>query len=139
MSISQQGQEELLPYNILTNSQTRILNALIENTSNFVSHDVRIDDDTSLYINQVVNNFNEYQPPNDSCPGLIPSNQIYHTLPIALPQDEANHGALNSNPFKTLDDIPAMDVWSGHLNFGVEFSKAQDRTKATPWIVCILI
>jgi hypothetical protein len=28
-----------------------------------------------------------------------------------------------------------MENWPGHLHFTVEFSKAQDKTKATPWIV----
>jgi hypothetical protein len=28
-----------------------------------------------------------------------------------------------------------MELWPGDQNFNVEFSKAQDKTKATPWIV----
>ncbi|EFX89004.1 hypothetical protein DAPPUDRAFT_304717 [Daphnia pulex] len=42
---------------------------------------------------------------------------------------------INTSPtFDISNGVPAMELWPGHLKFTVEFSKAQDKTKATPWI-----
>ena len=43
---------------------------------------------------------------------------------------------INTSPsFAIPNGVPAIELWPGDLNFTVEFSKAQDKTKATPWIV----
>ena len=57
--------------------------------------------------------------------------QPHNQLPVPLLQN--NLSASN------LHDIAGTDNWPGNLNYQIEFSKSQDKTKATPWIVSILV
>lgn len=52
--------------------------------------------------------------------------QPHNQLPVPLLQN--NLSASN------LHDIAGTDNWPGNLNYQIEFSKSQDKTKATPWI-----
>lgn len=45
----------------------------------------------------------------------------------------------NSHSASILHDIAGTDNWPGNLNYQIEFSKSQDKTKATPWIVSFFI
>ena len=38
----------------------------------------------------------------------------------------------------SLQGVPPMENWPGEYAYNVEFSRAQDKTKATPWVVSIL-
>merc|ERR1712071_648022 len=40
----------------------------------------------------------------------------------------------SSSSSSSLSGIPSIENWSGNLNYLVDFNRAQDRTKATPWI-----
>lgn len=40
----------------------------------------------------------------------------------------------SSSSSSSLSGVPPLENWSGNLNYHVEFNRAQDRTKATPWI-----
>ena len=45
------------------------------------------------------------------------------------------HTLHSSSSTSSINGVPAMDNWAGDLNFTAQFSQAQDKTKATPWIV----
>lgn len=39
----------------------------------------------------------------------------------------------------SLQGVPPMENWPGDFAYSVEFCKAQDKTKATPWVVSIIL
>ena len=38
-------------------------------------------------------------------------------------------------PVPTPNQVPSLQNWSGELNYHVEFNRAEDRARTTPWIV----
>lgn len=85
----------------------------------------------------------DFQQDSTSCvPLMPPPDQLYHVNHAAILQDVplSHQIHLNDSHFSNPNnEVPALETWPGPLNFNVEFSKAQDRTKATPWIVSYLI
>ena len=108
---------------IFTNSQTQVLESIIENSSNYVSHPNVPVDAVNTYIGNVTNNFSDF-----------PQHQL--TDPTAYNVNNCPGMPINTSPsFAIPNGVPAIELWPGDLNFTVEFSKAQDKTKAPPWIV----
>ncbi|KZS21755.1 putative Tumor protein p73 [Daphnia magna] len=116
-----------MPY-LLTNSQTqRIIENLVESPPPFIEDPV-LTVDTGNFMGHGTNTYNEF--PSHQLP-----EQAYHPNNDYVIHEEQSHIPVNTNSsFVSVSQIPAMELWPGHLNFTVEFSNTQDRTKATPWI-----
>jgi hypothetical protein len=98
------------------------LESIIENSSNYVSHPNVPVDAVNTYIGNVTDNFSDF-----------PQHQL---TPTAYNVNNCPGMPINTSPpFAIPNGVPAIELWPGDLNFTVEFSKAQDKTKATPWIV----
>ncbi|KAI9564864.1 hypothetical protein GHT06_008605 [Daphnia sinensis] len=114
------------PY-LLTNSQTqRIIANLMESPPPDIEDPVATVDNGSFMGHGTVfyNEFPQHQL----------ADQVYHPNSDYVMHEEQSHIPVNTNSsFVSGNEIPATELWPGHLNFTVEFSKAQDK-KATPWI-----
>lgn len=114
-----------------------IASIIVENdTNHYPGHYGAPIQEESLLINHAPT-FDDFQQQPILCPSLLPpTEQSYHNNQSSLLQDES-FATLQLSSFPNFNEVPAIDIWAGNLNFSVEISKAQDRTKATPWIVCI--
>ena len=118
---------------LFTNSQTQLLDSvLVSGDPTFVGQD-GVHPAIHPVETEIFNNVGNYA---DHAQSQIPTNQgqvddqLYHPgyfLPVqqTLPMQASS----------TQNEVPAMEMWPGHLNFEVEFGQSQDKTKATPWIV----
>jgi len=60
---------------------------------------------------------------------------VFTSIQNYPPQHQQTASAFHSSSSSSsLSGIPSLENWSGNLNYHVEFNRAQDRTKATPWI-----
>ena len=107
-----------------TNSQTQILDSIIGVQGLLPSdpnpHNNLYLDSSAPFINYHGSGLNVY-PTLNSCPVPLLQENV---LTPALPSLQLN-----------MNGIPSMENWAGEFNFQVEFNRAQDQTKATPWIV----
>ncbi|XP_057369678.1 cellular tumor antigen p53-like isoform X2 [Daphnia carinata] len=112
----------------LTHSQTQtIIQNLVESPPPFID-DPAVAVDNGSFMDHGTDTYNEF-------PHHQLTDQAYHPNSDCVMLEEQSHIPVNTNSsFMSVSEIPAMELWPGHLNFAVEFSKAQDKTKATPWI-----
>lgn len=84
--------------------------------------------------NDHTSGFESYQPEQHFHNGDSCHQQLFQA-------DHCQSGQVTTAPptSSSLHGVPAMDNWAGEFNYTVEFSKAQDKTKATPWVVSTLI
>lgn len=122
-----------MPFNILSNSQTQLLEDLIGNTTNFVSHH-----DENTYVNQHVPSYSDAPQQPIMLNNLMTTDTAYNPIHTTVHEEQNFSAPLMNALSSNLHEIPAMEMWPGPHNFMVEFSQAQDKTKATPWIVSIL-
>lgn len=114
-----------MPY--LTNSQAQLLEDIVGIDPNFIEHP-GAPVDNGAFVGHVTNSYNEF-------PQHQLTDQPYHPSGYAVHHDQSHLPVNTNSSVMNVCEIPAMEMWPGHLNFTVEFSKAQDKTKATPWIV----
>ena len=79
-------------------------------------------------------NYQSYSVHNHTFPHV---NQQMREQPhhLQLPAPLLQNSLSSSN----LHDIAGTENWPGNLNYQIEFSKSQDKTKATPWIVSTFV
>ncbi len=113
-----------MSFDLFTNSQTQIIQSImVENPSNYVEPQVAPIEAENTYICHNTDSYHNF-----------PHHQLAETT--AYPINNCPGIQINTSPtFDVSNGVPAMELWPGDQNFNVEFSKAQDKTKATPWIV----
>ena len=100
-----------------TQSQTQILESIITTENLFVDNHAPTRDEFSLHFE------------NDG-------SDVYTSLQnYPAQQQQVLPTFQSSSSSSSLSGIPSIENWSGNLNYLVDFNRAQDRTKATPWIV----
>jgi len=99
-----------------TQSQTQILESIITTENLFVDNHAPTRDEFSLHFE------------NDG-------SDVYTSLQnYPAQQQQVLPTFQSSSSSSSLSGIPSIENWSGNLNYLVDFNRAQDRTKATPWI-----
>ncbi len=122
----------------MTNSQTQLLadvGLLGNGEPSFIGHESIAPVETGMFPNLGADSYGNFPPMPSHM--TVEDQQLYHTSHFLTVQQEQQTVSMHASS-TSLNEVPAMEMWAGRLNFSVEFSKAQDRTKATPWIVSLV-
>lgn len=116
----------------LTSSQTQSIAELLSNTA-LVQQVVHYDPNNFNHgtFNNGFSNNQNYSTVNTSNVQFHQSTSCPELGVLSGQQIPTNVSTGN----EVSNEVPATDNWIGDFNFTVEFNKAQDKTKATPWIV----
>lgn len=127
------GEQSFEPFNdfSLTNSQAQTLEELISGNAGFEQPAPHYD---SSFVQHDQGTFNSGFGLEPTFASIDPLTGHFHQS-VSCPEIGVHQHIHTSLSAGSLNVVPPMDNWTGLHNFTVEFSKAQDKTKATPWIV----